>query len=162
MHASEIFRLPLLIQSTVCSRGPEPGSERLSPSMQYELSCKAAQQLRLRTRQANGWKTSHLIPRRDKILLHWVFQRLKVQIEDKHLPYPFLFGLCLCLCSGGNLCLHFFLAGNCENHLSEIHHCLFEKPSLPFLPFCPLDHQEQSFLTTIQDPVPVLHQRMLI
>ena len=84
------------------------GSEGLMPSMQYELSCKTTQQLELRKRQANNWKTNRLIPRHGHILLHWVFPRLKVQIEDKHLPYPFLCGPCLCHCAGWNHCLHFF------------------------------------------------------
>ena len=43
-----------------------------------------------RTRQANGWQTSRPIPRHGHIRLHRVFQRLKVQIEDKRLLYPLL------------------------------------------------------------------------
>ena len=51
------------------------------PSMQYELSCKTTQQLELRKRQANNWKTNRLIPRHGHILLHWVFPRLKSRLR---------------------------------------------------------------------------------
>ena len=98
MHALEIFGLPHLIQSTVCSQDPEQhasdgweGSKRLSVLTQYELTCKTTQQVRLRTRQANGWKTNCPAPRHLRILLHWVFQRLKVLIGDKRLPFPLTF-----------------------------------------------------------------------
>ena len=109
------------------------GSEGLPPSMQCKLSYKITQQLRLRTRQADGWETSRLIPRHGHILLHWVFLVLKVQIEDKRLP------CLLCLHAGGNACLRLLLVGECENHLSG-------KPSSEnlFLPFFPLHHQAKS------------------
>ena len=122
-------------------QGPEPrvldgwqSSKGLSPSMQYELSCKTTQHLESRTLQANGWKTSRPIPRHVHILLHWVFQRLKVRIEDKLLPCLSLFCPFPCLCSGYNPCLRLYLP--------------FWMPLLPFdkplLSFFPLDHQTRS------------------
>ena len=43
-----------------------------------------------RNRQLS-WNTNRLIPSHDHILLQSVLQRLKVQIEDEHLPCPFFF-----------------------------------------------------------------------
>ena len=55
--------------------------------MQYEPLCRSTQHLDSRNRQSNDWKTKCLIPRRCHILLHWVFLRLKIGIEDRFLPY---------------------------------------------------------------------------
>ena len=100
-HASGIFRLPILIQSTVCSQGSKPraldgwqGAKELSPSMQFEPSCKTTHQMKSRNRQANGWQTSRQNSKQGLILLHWVFQRLKVQIGNKcffFLSFPIFF-----------------------------------------------------------------------
>ena len=165
MYASEIFPLPLLVQLSVCSQRLDPrvsddwqGSEWLLPYMQCGLSCKTTQQLRLRNRQANGWKTSRLIPKNGHNLLHWVFRELKVQIEHKRLLWSSFFGPFLCLCSGCNPCLRLFLTRKCENHN-------FWKPSLPFemLSYlsCLWTTKRSPLLTTIQDRVLVIHQRML-
>ena len=137
MHASSVFRLPISIQSTVCSPDPEQrvldgwqDSRELPPFMQYEPLCRTTQHLESRNRQSNCWKSSHKIPRDGYILLQ-VLQRLKVGTEDELLPCLFLFGTFLCLCSGFYPCLFLYLAGKGENHPSESHHCLLT--SLPCL-----------------------------
>ena len=89
--------------------------------------------MKSRNRQADGWQTSRQIAKHGHILLHWVFQKLKVEIEAKFLPCPCLSGPFLCLCSRCSPCLHFFLAGKGKSPL----------------------------LTTIQDLVVDLRQRML-
>ena len=134
------------------------GSKELPPSMRYEPLCKATQQMKSRNRQANGWQTSRLIPKHGHILLHWVFLRLKVQIEDEILPCLFLFGPFLCLCSGCSPCLHLYLAGKSESHTSESLRCLLT--SLSCLSFLSTTKQSP-LVTTIQDLVLVLRQRML-
>ena len=91
-------------------------------------------------------------------ILHWVFQRVKVRIEDKLLLCFFLFGLFPCLCSGYDPCLRFYLARKGENHPSEIHHCLLT--SLSCLSFL-WTTKQSAHLTTIHDLVLVHRQRML-
>ena len=61
--------------------------------MMYEPSCKTTQQMKSRIRQANGWQTSRLISKHGRILLQCVFQKLKVQIENKFFACLFLSGL---------------------------------------------------------------------
>ena len=127
--------------------------------MQYELSCKTAQQLRLRTCQANGWKNSHLILRHYHILLHWVFQRLQKSMlrVSALLTLTFLV-LASAFVRVENHCLRLYLAGNCENHPSESHPCL--STSLSHLSFL-WTTKQSALVTTIHDPVLVLHRGML-
>ena len=165
MHASSIFRLPLSIQSTVCSQGQEPrvsdgkqDSKCVPPFMQCELLCKTTQYLKSRNRQSHGWQTNRLIPKHGRILFRWVFLRLKIRIEDKFLPCLFLFGPFLYLCCGDNPCLRLCLGGKGEIHPSDSHHCLLT--SLSFL--CFLWTTKQSpLLTKFRDLVLVLRQGML-
>ena len=148
----------------MCSQDPEQrvsggwqGSKGLMPSM-HCVPCKTTQQLKLRNRQANSWSTSRPIPRNDHILLHQVFLRLKVLIEDKHLPCLFFSDLCLFLCTAGIIhYLYLFLVGLCENHFSESHHYLSKNLSCHFFPWTTKHH----LLTTIHGRVLVLHQGML-
>ena len=58
--------------------------------MQYEPLCRTTLHLESRIRQSNDWKTNRLIPRRGHILLHWVFLRLRIQIEERFLLCLFL------------------------------------------------------------------------
>ena len=161
-HTSGTFDLPLSIQLTVCNQDPEQrvsddgqGSKGLMPSMQY-APCHTMQLSNKRNRQLS-WNINRLIPRHDCILLHWVFPRLKVQIGGEHVPYPFLFGPCLCLCAGWNHCLNPFLVGKYENHLSKSSRCLSESLSCPVFPWTTKHHH---LLTSVWGPVLVLHQRM--
>ena len=109
-------------------------------------------------RQANGWKTNRLIPRRGHTLLHWVFQRLTIRIEERFLLCLFLFDPFLCHCFWESPCLHLCRAGKGENHPSENHHCLLT--SLSCLSFLRTTKQSP-LLTTILDLVPVHLQRRL-
>ena len=161
MHASSIFRLPLSIQSTVCSQGQEPrvsdgrqDSKRVPPSMQCELLRKTTQYLKSRNRQSHGWQTHRLIPRHGRILFRWVFLRLKIRIEDKFLPCLFLSGPFLCLCSGDNPCLRLCLGGKGENHTSDSH-------PKPFLPLFPEGTKQSPLLAKFRDLVLVLRPGML-
>ena len=133
-----------MIQSTVCSQDPEPrvldgwqDSMELPPSMQFEPLCRTTQHLECRNHRSNDWQTNRLIPRPGHILLHWVFLRLRIPIEERFFPCLFFFGPFPCLCSWYNPYLLLCRAGKGENPPSW-------KPSLPFdkpfLPFFPLDH----------------------
>ena len=88
-----------------------------------------------------SWNTNHLIPRNGHVLRHWVCPRLKVQIEDKHLPCPFLFGPCLCRCARKKSLLELLSGGKVRKPPFRKLSQPFEKP---FLPRLPLDHQAQS------------------
>ena len=97
------------------------------------------EELNKRNRQLS-WNANRLIPKHGHILLHRVFLRLKVQIEDEHLPCFFLFGLSLCLLPIFSLAV--LVSGwQVRKSLPERQFCPFEKP---FLSLFPLDHQAQS------------------
>ena len=117
-------------------------STGLPPSVQYKSLCRTTHHQACRSYESNDWQTNRLIPRPGHILLHWVFPRLRLRIEDRSLPCLFLFDPCLFLCFGESPCLHLYRAGKGENHPCGSHHCLFDKP---FLPLFPLDHQNQVF-----------------
>ena len=149
MHVSWISRLPISIQSTVCSQGPEPrvldgwqDSVELPPSMQYEPLCRTTQHLESRNRQSNDWKTNRLIPRRGPYP-----SSLGVSGSDNpdwgkvpSLPSPF-WSFPLPLSWGKiNACTLVGLV-RAKTHPNGSHHCLFDKP---FLPFFHLDHQPKS------------------
>ena len=165
MHASCIFRLPSSILSTVCTQDPEQhvldgwqDSMELPPSTQFKLSYKTTQQMKSRTRQSNGWQTSRPIPRHGHILLHWVFQRLKVRIEERFLPCLFLFDPFHYLCSGESPCLRPCLAGTGENLPHGSHHCLRTSPACLSVLWTT---KQSPLLTAIHDLAFVHHQRML-
>ena len=146
-NVSEISLLRISIQAIVCSPDPEPresdgrqDSKRVPPSKQCELSCKTTQQLESKNQQATDWQTNRLIPRRGHILLHRVFMRLRIQIEDELLLCLFPFSSFLCLCARYNPCLCLYLAGKGETHSSESHHSLLWQA----FPLRPLVHTAKS------------------
>ena len=107
-HISRTFRLPFSIELTKCSQDPEQrasdggqSSKGLTPSMQY-VPCHTMQwslcKLNKRNRHLSS-NTNRLIPKNGHIPLHWVFPRLKIQIEDMHLPCFFLFVLASAACT---------------------------------------------------------------
>ena len=118
----------LLIQSTVCSQDPEPrvldgwqDSMEFPPSMQYATLFRTTQHPESRNRQSSDGQTNRLIRRPGHNLLHWVFLRLKIRIEDRSLLCLYLFGPFLCLCFGRDPCLHLCRTGTGESHPSENH-----------------------------------------
>ena len=105
----------------MCSQGPEQcvldgwqDSMELPPFMQYEPLYRTTEHLESRNRQSNDWKTNRLIRRRGHILLHWVFLRLTIRIEERFPLCLFLFDLILCLCFSESPCLHLCRAGKGE------------------------------------------------
>ena len=106
----------------------------LPPSMQYQTLFKTTQHLESRNHQSNDWQTNRLIPRPGRILLHWVFLRLRIQIEE------------------GSFFAFSFLVLSSAFVLEKVLACTFvglvrakSLPSdKPFLPFFPFDHQTGS------------------
>ena len=96
--------------------------------MQKKSFYKTTQHLESRNHKSNDWQTNRLIHRPGRILLHWVFLRLRIQIEDRFLPCLFLFDPFFCLCFGESPCLHLRRAGKGENHPYGSHHCFLTSP----------------------------------
>ena len=127
-----------------------------SPCKKKKSLYRTTQHLESRNHKSNDWHTNSLIHRPGHIFLHWVFLRLRIQIEDRFLPCLFLFD---------PFFLPFFflvkvLACNLvgKKHPFGSHHCLLTSPScLSFLWTTKLG----PLLAAIKDLAFVHHRRIL-
>ena len=102
--------------------------------MQHKTLHRTTQHLESRNHLSIDWPTNRLIPRPGHLLLHWVFLRLRIRIEERILLCLFLCDPFLYLCLGESPCLHLCRADTGENHPHGSHHCLLTSPScLTFL-----------------------------
>ena len=108
-------------------------STGLPPSMQQESLCRTTQHLESKSRQSNDWQTNRLTPRPGYILLHWVFLRLRIRLEERFLAFSFLV-LSRAFVMGIILACSFVELVRAKTHPYGSHHCHMTSPScLSFL-----------------------------
>ena len=144
----------MLLESFDCrSSSNRPKTTKIQNHM-----CWMAGKMESRNHQSSDWQTNRLIPRPDHILLHWVFVRLRIRIEDRFLLCIFLYDPFFCLYFGESPWVHLCPIGKGENHSYGSHHCLLTSPScFSFLWTTKLG----LLLAAIRDLALAHHQRML-